>query len=597
MQWFKNLSLRHKIIIPVAILGIMIILVSVTGIVGQRNISNESALISQKHIPGIEELSTISTTYQSLRRVSFAHVVANESHNSTVVGNLEKERKDYVDKINTTCDSLEQYIITNKDKASLASFRKDFSAYVIIVDKILEASNQADYKEAAKLCNEDLRDAGKNLTSFVDSMMESKQEEIKNAENAQARAQRTSTISIVIALAIAAIVFCFTMWVSWKWAIKRLINIKKQLLNIIKEIEEGKGDLTHRVQCFCTDEIGSLASAINIFMCTMHNIMCKIRASSDSLNTIVNTVSDRIEVANSSSVDISSTMEEMAASTEEISSMLNNIDTSISNTNQHINDLAEESKGLNNYASDMKERASTLETVAVSNKDNTQSVINEIMTNLKQAIEDSKSVEQVNELTDEIVDISTKTNLLSLNASIEAARAGDAGRGFSVVASEIGSLAESSKEVASNIQTINATVIKSVEALKDGATELIKYVNDNVIPDYNGFVDAGHKYNDDAQHVNNAVDKFTEMAINLQDLMQSISESVSKITSATTENSRGVQMAASNTQSLVDGMTGITSAMTDNRDIADTLGNEANGFINLESETSIDEARKFTLAK
>lgn len=597
MQWFKNLSLRHKIIIPVAILGIMIILVSVTGIVGQRNISNESALISQKHIPGIEELSTISTTYQSLRRVSFAHVVANESHNSTVVGNLEKERKDYVDKINTTCDSLEQYIITNKDKASLASFRKDFSAYVIIVDKILEASNQADYKEAAKLCNEDLRDAGKNLTSFVDSMMESKQEEIKNAENAQARAQRTSTISIVIALAIAAIVFCFTMWVSWKWAIKRLINIKKQLLNIIKEIEEGKGDLTHRVQCFCTDEIGSLASAINIFMCTMHNIMCKIRASSDSLNTIVNTVSDRIEVANSSSVDISSTMEEMAASTEEISSMLNNIDTSISNTNQHINDLAEESKGLNNYASDMKERASTLETVAVSNKDNTQSVINEIMTNLKQAIEDSKSVEQVNELTDEIVDISTKTNLLSLNASIEAARAGDAGRGFSVVASEIGSLAESSKEVASNIQTINATVIKSVAALKDGATELIKYVNDNVIPDYNGFVDAGHKYNDDAQHVNNAVDKFTEMAINLQDLMQSISESVSKITSATTENSRGVQMAASNTQSLVDGMTGITSAMTDNRDIADTLGNEANGFINLESETSIDEARKFTLAK
>lgn len=595
-QWFKNLSLRYKILIPVALLGIMIILVAVTGIVGQRNIANESELISQKHIPGIENLSEISKTYQSLRRVSFAHVVANESNNKEVVGNLEKERAEYVDKINSTCDTLEAYLVSSKDKESLNSFRNDFKAYVVIVDKILAASNSKNYNEAARLCNEDLRDAGKNLTSFVDDMMQSKQTEIKTAEDAQVKAKKSSTIRIGVTLALAVIVFAFTVWVSWKWAIKRLINIKKQLAGIIQEIDDGHGNLTHRVQCFCTDEIGALASAINTFLCTMHNIMVQIGSSSTELETIVNNVSTRVDAADHSSVGISSTMEEMSASMQEVTAMVMNINESVSNTDEHINDLAKESKNLNEYASTMQERAQELEKNAVTNRDNTSSVIEEIVKNLNQAIEESRSVEQVNNLTDEIVNISSQTNLLSLNASIEAARAGEAGRGFAVVAGEIGSLAESSKEVANNIQTINATVIKSVEALKDSANELVNYVNANVLPDYENFVNISHQYNDDALHVNETVDKFDAMSNNLQNLMSSISEAVGRITGAVTESSNGVQDAAQNTQHLVNGIAEISTAMSDNKRIANTLGDEANGFINLDQSSDLEEARKFTKA-
>lgn len=116
-------------------------------------------------------------------------------------------------------------------------------------------------------------------------------------------------------------------------------------------------------------------------------------------------------------------------------------------------------------------------------------------------MEDSKSVEQVNGLTNEILNISSQTNLLALNASIEAARAGEAGKGFAVVADEIRQLADSSRETASNIQNINNMVTAAVKELIQNSDAMVSYINDNILPDYDGFVSSGKRYRDDASHV------------------------------------------------------------------------------------------------
>ena len=88
----------------------------------------------------------------------------------------------------------------------------------------------------------------------------------------------------------------------------------------------------------------------------------------------------------------------------------------------------------------MKSRATELELTAITNKSEAMTMVSEILSSLQKAVEDSKSVDRVNELTNEILNISSQTNLLALNASIEAARAGEAGKGFAVVATEIGAL-------------------------------------------------------------------------------------------------------------------------------------------------------------
>lgn len=288
-----------------------------------------------------------------------------------------------------------------------------------------------------------------------------------------------------------------------------------------------------------------------------------------------------METANDSSNDISSVMEELSASMEAISSTLTEINSNAENVGSNVSEIAGESQGLLEYATNMQSRASVLQNTAVENKQNTSGVVNSIISNLKKAMEDSKSVDRVNDLTDEILSISSQTNLLALNASIEAARAGEAGRGFAVVADEIRQLADSSRETANNIQSINNMVVIAVKELLDSSDSIVKYISETILPDYDGFVDAGKQYNEDAVYVNKVVSQFSEMSVQLEMLIKSITESISGIATSVDESADGISAAASNTNALVREITQVTDAMNNNKDIANSLNQQAEQFAHL----------------
>lgn len=577
IKFLKDLSIRFKILIPVGILGCLMLILGIASFSSTNQIMKTSENITGNYVVKIEQVEDVTIAYQTLRRVAFAHIVEDDA----------EKKQTLVDEANSLkqeiSDLLFEYSqgISMQEVEVMEQLESDYTNYLAIYDKILEFSTNGDNKAASELTSNDLRDAGVGLTAELDSLIQVNKEAMEKAIAMQNKTYRQVATTIIVLIVGSILVLLFVIWVSWTWVCKRLININAQLRDVIATIEAGEGDLTKRVQCFCTDEIGTLASGINTFIQTLQGIMGHINTSSDQLGSIVTLVSDKVSTANNNSYDISAVMQELSASMETISTTITDIKENVGNVDENIIELSDASQGLYDYATGMQERAESLEHNAIENKQNTSDIINAIIDKLKRAIESSKSVDRVNDLTDEILSISGQTNLLSLNASIEAARAGEAGRGFAVVADEISQLASSSREAANNIQTINNMVIEAVNELIDSADSIVKYINENVLPDYEGFVNAGRQYNEDAVHVNDIVTRFNDMSDNLKRSMENITESINGINTAVGESARGATNVAMNTSNLVKDISEIAEAMDDNREVAGTLTDEADRFINL----------------
>jgi len=576
-MFLKNLSIRLKILIPVSLLGLLMLILGIVSLNSANRIMKTSEDITSDYVVRIEQIEETMIAYQSLRRVAFAHIVEDDAQKMQT---LVQEADELKAEIDALCAEYEQGISAEEEEA-FAKFKDGYKNYLVIYDKILDYSAKRKNADASDLASGDLRDAGVALTEELDILIDVNKKSMEDAVSVLNKLYGNITRMTIILIVGSVIVLLFVVWVCWTWVCRRLVNINAQLRDVIATIEAGEGDLTKRVQCFCTDEIGTLAAGINTFIETLQGIMGHINMSSDQLGSIVNLVSDKVSTANNNSYDISAVMEELSASMETISTTITDIKENVGVVDENIIELSDASQGLYDYAAGMQERAEHLEHNAVENKQNTSDIINAIIDKLKRAIESSKSVDRVNDLTDEILSISGQTNLLSLNASIEAARAGEAGRGFAVVADEISQLASSSREAANNIQTINNMVIEAVNELIDSADSIVKYINENILPDYEGFVNAGRQYNEDAVHVNDIVTRFNDMSVNLKQLMGNITDSINGINTAVGESARGATNVAMNTSNLVKDISEIAEAMDDNRQVAGTLTDEADRFINL----------------
>ena len=271
----------------------------------------------------------------------------------------------------------------------------------------------------------------------------------------------------------------------------------------------------------------------------------------DYIRRMTESITTNVENVDQNAMSVSSVMQELAASMEEISSSVITVNQSATDANSEISILVQDLEDLNNYATEMEENAGALVESAKWNKNDTIEKVTPIGESLKKAMEESKSVSQIGDLTNDILGIANQTNLLALNASIEAARAGEAGRGFAVVADEIRDLAERSKNTASHIQNINLLVTSAVGDLVKASDALLDYVMDQVVPDYDEFLESGEKYNEDAIHVHEVVSRFHEMAANLDTHLVDINNSLDGIEASTEESARGITDVTSNTEDLV----------------------------------------------
>ena len=355
----------------------------------------------------------------------------------------------------------------------------------------------------------------------------------------------------------------------------------QQVNSIIDGIERGEGDLTERIKVKTEDEIGQLSAGINRFLDQLQGIMLKLRDGSGQMNLQVNNINSSIVSSKSNADDVSSTMQQMSASMEEISVTLDTIATGSQKMLDSVQGMKELAKEGVDVTEAIKGKAQTVRTDAMASKENTIQMIGTNRKRLENAVENSRNVDKIKELTNDILGIASQTNLLALNASIEAARAGEAGRGFAVVADEIRELAERSKNTASHIQDISVVVTESVEELSANANGMLWFIDGTVLSDYDKLVDVANNYYDDADKLDAMMMVLDNKAFEVEDNIREMNDSIDGINIAIDESTQGVSMAADSALNLAKMLESIHYDAENNRAISDELLKEVAQFKNI----------------
>ena len=366
------------------------------------------------------------------------------------------------------------------------------------------------------------------------------------------------------------------------YAGKNIVNPVKsahtQLNEMIDSMKADKGDLTRRLEVKSNDEIGQLVDGLNSFIEQLQLLMQKIQSSSHNMLVSAEEVKGSVDESGQVAMNVSATSQEMAASMEEISATLEQISRGSGEILSRVETMQNSVVSETKHVEEIQKRAQTMNLETAENKNSAQQVFQTVGVTLKEAVDESRSVEKINVLTGNILDIAGKTNLLALNASIEAARAGEAGKGFAVVADEIRQLADSSRETASNIQDISQMVTAAVEKLAEEATKMLEFVNGDVIRDYDSFVKIAGQYARDAKETQEILQQFSDQSTDIANTMQDMNQGLRDISVTVDESANGVSAVAEDISVLVGAIAKIKEESDNNQDIARELENEVGRF-------------------
>ena len=570
----KRRSIRLLILIPVLLLGAVSIISNVMALFNLARVNNTASKIADEYMVAITELDTIGQTSKDIHTLALSHIVATDFETMTsVIADIESEEA----VLDETIAAYSKFT-TASNQEYYEKMQQDYKTFQDSIKVLLAQSANQKTKDAYTTANGEVADSANLLSEDIDAIIATFNEDANVARADLTAATRYASFASLGVIIISLIAVAIATFIVLRYVIHPVIRAKDELQDIIDGINRREGDLTRRITVESDDEIGALSSGINSFIELLQDIFTMITNNSTSMFKVVGDVMGSVQTSNSSASDLSALTQELSATMQEVANSAGTINNNTETVREEVEEMAKKSHEINEYSRTMKAHADTMEQSARANMNETNAKVEKILVALNEAIEDSKSVDQVNSLTDEILNIADQTNLLSLNASIEAARAGEAGKGFAVVASEIGSLALNSSQTASDIQEIYSIVVNAVHNLSDNANELVAYLKEYILPEFEKFCEDGAKYKDNADYVESVMNDFSNKTEGFKSTFEDIAGSINSITTAIDEGVKGVSSAAESTQTLVNDMDNIAKRMDENQKIAGELDNETKIF-------------------
>ncbi|ADL50315.1 methyl-accepting chemotaxis protein [Clostridium cellulovorans] len=341
-----------------------------------------------------------------------------------------------------------------------------------------------------------------------------------------------SVLAIAISISIAFIV-----------AVVLGKRISMPISKVAMDLElAGDGDFTGRESLAYIrnhDETGILSKALDKMQKSMEAMIDRISNESSEVSDITRELKSVMDSLIAEVLNISDITERISAGMEETAATATTIDSASNRMIDQINLMNEKNDHGIKIVEEISKHATSLRESAVKEAQIVNDICISAEAKLSNAINDSKEVSKIKELSENILAIAEQTNLLSLNASIEAARAGEMGKGFAVVANEIKKLADDSQKLASEIQSITNGVTNSVGNLCESAEEVLDFVNNNVKESYEMLINTSEQYNNDANVVYDMLSDFNRVSYTIFEEINELLRAFNDISVAANEGAVG----------------------------------------------------------